>query len=189
MRGKKKYKGRLPGAKDRKLRIRRTPAEIAAGVTMEEARKARAIAKEKKLELTEGKKRFRRTKEEIVAGLTIQQAIEARKKRPELDEDDTTKWHLLHDHKKGPKKKLKPRPQKEESCGVKIVAIIVEVDGTSRTKVQKDTAPDLAPCERLIATITYEKKGLSLTHSIFDEVRVFAEALRKYAEFKSLPPP
>ncbi len=70
--------------------------------------------------------------------------------------------------------------RKEETCGIKIVALIVRVDGNSRVKIKRDEMPKLAPCEKLVSRITYEKDGIPI-HSIFNEVRNFAEALAKCA--------
>lgn len=82
-------------------------------------------------------------------------------------------------------RKGQARKRKPETCGVKIVAVIVRVDGDSRVKIKRDEMPELAPCEKLVSRITFEKDGIPV-HSVFKEVRNFAETLAKCAGEKLL---
>ncbi|PJE57418.1 MAG: hypothetical protein COU82_02095 [Candidatus Portnoybacteria bacterium CG10_big_fil_rev_8_21_14_0_10_38_18] len=135
---KRKHRGNLPGAKDKKPRFRRTPAEIAIGLTIEQAIKVR-----------DEKEKIRRRTEAKIGRIKVVK----------------NKW---------------VSKKNSETCGVRIVAVIVKVNGNSRLKIQKNDVPELAPCEELVCKITYEKDGVSV-HSIFSEVRSFAEALAKCA--------
>jgi hypothetical protein len=108
------------------------------------------------------KRRRRRTMKEILA--------DRERKRAQVKKRKNIREKVL--------KKYRAKQEKEskETCGVKIVALIVKVKGDSRVKIEKNEAPELAPCEELVCKITYEKNGIPV-HSIFSEVRHFAEAL------------
>jgi len=176
----KKRRGRPPGSKDKKPRVKRqrfkrTKAEIAAGMTINQAIKARE----------EGIKKpeFRCTKEEKIAEQTEALLQRIRESAEKGDLDDLTRWELLN-FSTTPRVKVQ-KVRKEESCGVKIFAAAVTVDGHARIKMHRKKPPDLAPCEKELFRIIYEQDGIPTT-SVFKTVRNIMGAIYYFAHLKSL---
>jgi hypothetical protein len=190
MRRKGKYKGRLPGAKDKEPRIRRRPEEIATGVTIDEARKARKKNTTEKPTKSARKSRTKLSiKERLNAFVTQQKGREESRQihekfralerqeltREELESDTGMKWSALG----SASKKSQKESGKLELRIVKVVALIVRVNGEFRYKIQNGGNPEVAPCEEVIRRVTFEKEG-SYAQSLLREAKVFSRAYIKY---------
>lgn len=78
--------------------------------------------------------------------------------------------------------KLTPEEEKKE-CNIKVVAVVVKADGNLRLKVKREKMPELAPAEKLIFKLTYERDGVPLG-SVLREIKRFADALMQSLNFR-----
>lgn len=76
-------------------------------------------------------------------------------------------------------RKLRKEYGKPELHTVKVVAVIVRVNGELRLKIQNGESPEVAPCEEFIRRITFEKEGIYAS-SLLREASVFTKVLVKY---------
>lgn len=164
--------GRPKGIKEKRPRFRRTKAEIAAGLTMEQAIEIRKkMVKGGQLELSRlpanTQDLIRRAKE----GAQIQEDLE-----------NLTRWELLDEEFDSPGRLKKT--EEENICGVKISAAVVVVDGTARVKIRKGQKIDSAPCEKVLFKINYEEDGIPAS-SIIKKVRKLLGALYYFGQTNS----